>query len=106
MNAPTRTTAAASSPRLTREQAVDLLQRYPRVSEAETKQILGFLRKGPQLDIGMVSADEQLKPQLDSFMRDHARHFRVGVFEGAGVVVAIAAFLVVCWVLWEATRGA
>jgi hypothetical protein len=93
-----------SPSRLTREQVMDLIQRYPRVSESEAKQILAFLRRGRQLDIGMITADEQLKPQLDSFMEDHASHFRVGLFEGARVIAAIVGFLLLCGLLWEATR--
>lgn len=93
-----------SGSRLTRDQAVELLHRYPRVSDVEAKQILAFLRNGRQLDVGMITADEQLKPQLDVFMEDHASHFRVGLFEGAGVIAAIIGFLLLCGLLWEAMR--
>lgn len=98
MNAPTE--------RLTREQAADLITRYPHVSEREARQILGFLRNGRHLDVGMITADEALKPQLDVFMADHSKHFRIGLGEGSAVVVAIAAFLTVCWLIWEAVKPA
>lgn len=90
--------------RLTRQQAADLLSRYPHVSDAEAKRILAFLRTGRHLDVGMLTADEQLKPRLDSFMHDHRKHLRVGIGEGAAVVAAIAGFLVICWLIWEALR--
>src|SRR5690349_22924954 len=93
-------------PQLTREQAADLIIRYPHVSERETRQILGFLRKGRHLDVGIITADEALKPQLDSFMADHSKHFRIGLGEGSAVVAAIAAFLAVCWLIWEAVKPA
>jgi hypothetical protein len=103
MNAP-MTPQGSSAPRLTREQAADLLQRYPHVSDAEAKLILTFLRKGRHLDVGIITGDDELKPQLDSFMADHAEHFRVGFLEGSGVVAAIAAFLGLCWLVWEAVK--
>lgn len=90
--------------RLTRQQAADLLSRYPHVSDGEAKLILGFLRTGRHLDVGMLTADERLKPQLDAFTRDHKRQLGVGFGEGAAVVTAIAGFLLVCWLIWEAIK--
>ena len=90
--------------RLSREEARDLLVRYPRVSNAEARLILDFLRKGRHLDVGMLTAEEKLKPQLDRFMADHKKELRLGIGEGSAVVGAIAAFLGLCWVLWELVR--
>jgi hypothetical protein len=98
--------APESAQRLTRDEVADLLQRYPHVSDGEAKAILGFLRKGRQLDVGLLTADDRLKPQLDSFMTDHRKDLRVGVGETAGVVAAIAGFLVACWLVWEAVKPA
>ena len=89
---------------LTRDQVADLLQRYPRVSDAEAKAILAFLRKGRHLDVGMLTADEQLKPQLDRFMDDHGKHLRVGVGETSAVIAGIAVFLGFCWLIWEVVK--
>ena len=101
MNAHTRHDEARAV-RATRQQAADLLARYPHVSDAEAKQILAFLRHGRHLDVGMLTADESLKPQLDRFTADHAKHLRVGFIEGAGVVAGIVGFLALCWLVWEA----
>ena len=101
MNAPARREEARAL-RLTRQQAADLLHRYPGVSDAETRQVLTFLRTGRHLDVGMLTADRKLKPQLDRFMEDHARHLRVSFTETAALVAAIAAFLTLCWLVWEA----
>jgi hypothetical protein len=96
----------ARAPRLDRQQAADLISRYPHVSEGETKLILRFLRTGRHLDVGMLTADENLKPQLDSFMADHSKDLRVSFVEGAAVVAAITGFLLVCWLIWEAVKPA
>jgi hypothetical protein len=103
MNAHT-TREEARAIRLTPEEVADLLSRYPHVSASEAKLILTFLRSGRHLDVGMLTADDGLKPQLDSFMADHARHFRVGFGEGAAVVAGIAALLALCWLVWEAIK--
>lgn len=105
MNAPNRL-VDSSAFQLTREQTADLLYRYPHVSEAEAKSILTFLRKGRHLDVGMLTGDERLKPYLDRFTADHAKHFRVGFGEASAVVAALAAALVVCWLIWEAVKPA
>ena len=105
MNAPIRHEHARAL-RLTREQVAELLRRYPNVSDAEAQLIVTFLRKGRHLDVGILTADQDLKPHLDGFMADHAKHFRVGVGEGAAVVAAIFGFLVICWLIWEAAKPA
>jgi hypothetical protein len=99
-------TPAPSAVALTREEVAELLIRYPQVSGAEAKLILTFLRKGRHLDVGMLTSDEQLKPHLDRFTADHAHHFRLSVGEASTVVAAIAGFLVICWLVWEAIRPA
>ena len=90
--------------RLNRDEARDLLVRYPQVSNAEARLILDFLRNGRHLDVGMLTAEEKLKPQLDSFMADHRKELRLGIGEGSAVVGGIAAFLGLCWFLWELVR--
>jgi hypothetical protein len=92
--------------RLSRDQVADLLFRYPHVSDSEAKLILGFLRHGRHLDVGMLTADRKLKPHLDSFMEDHAKHFRLGLGEVSGVVAAIAGFLLFCAIVFEAMSPA
>lgn len=91
---------------LTREQVSDLLARYPHVSDSEAKAILTFLRKGRHLDVGIVTADEALKPQLDSFMADHRKDLGLGIGEATAVVAGIAGFLVFCSLLWELVKPA
>jgi hypothetical protein len=89
---------------LTREEVADLLYRYPHVSDEEAKLILGFLRKGRHLDVGILTGDEMLKPQLDLFMTDHKKQLGVGFFEGSAVVTAILGFLAICWLVWETMK--
>lgn len=105
MNTPTRHDLAPART-LSRDEVADLLSRYPRVSDAEAKLILAFLRKGRHLDVGMLTGDVAMKPHLDRFMADNGKHFRVGLFEGTAVVAAIIGFLVSFWLIWEVARAA
>jgi hypothetical protein len=88
--------------RADRERVADLLSRYPRVTGDESAEILGFLRTGRHLDVGLLTSNEALKPKLDAFMEDHKSHFQVKWGEGALVVAAIAALIVIFWLVWEA----
>jgi hypothetical protein len=101
MNAYTRREEARAL-RATRQQAADLLSRYPHVSEAEAKQIVGFLRTGREVGVVMLSADAALKPKLDRFLADRARHFRPGAVQAVATVAAAVALLALCWLVWTA----
>jgi len=59
------------------------------------------MKTGRHLDIGLLTSDENLRPNLDAFMEDHKRHFRVSIREATAVVVLIAAFIFASWLFWE-----
>jgi hypothetical protein len=84
-----------------RERVAALLARYPKVSKNENREILEFMKEGRHLDIGLLTSDETLQPNLDAFMKDHKRHFRVSLGEAAAVLAMIAAFLLAAWLFWE-----
>lgn len=85
-----------------RERAAELLGRYPRVSPQEVGEILQFLRTGRHLDIGLLSNDDRLRSNLDSFVKDHKPQFRMHWREGAAVVAGILVLLVTAWLIWAA----
>jgi hypothetical protein len=88
--------------RADRERVADLLSRYPKITGDESAEILGFLRTGRHLDVGLLTSDTVLKPKLDAFMEEHKSHFQVKWAEGAFVVVAIVALIAIFWLVWEA----
>lgn len=88
--------------RTTSERVADLVSRYPGVTEAEAQEIVTFMRTGRHLDIGLLTANDNIRSNLDAFMEDHKAHFQVKWWEGAAVTTAIAALLVLFWVVWEA----
>jgi hypothetical protein len=100
MNAPT-SRMEVHAMRTSRQRTADLLARYPKVSNDETREILEFMRTARHLEIGLLTADDALRPNFDTFMEDHKKHFGVKPGEAAMVVGLIAAFLLVCWLFWE-----
>lgn len=88
--------------RSTRERVAQLLSRYPRIARHEIDEILTFLRTGRHLEIGLLTSNEGIRPQLDAFMQDHKNEFQLGWAEATVVVSAILAFLAILWFVWEA----
>ena len=87
--------------RSTRQRVADMLRRYPRVSDRERQEILGFIRHGRHLDIGLLTSDDTLRPRLDAFVEDHKHHLQLGVADIARLVVVLAAAVLVCVLIWD-----
>lgn len=62
-----------------RDRIASLLGRYPNVSDNGRAEILKFMKEGRHLDIGLLTANDNLRPGFDAFMADHRRHFRIGL---------------------------
>ena len=84
-----------------RERVEQLLGRYPDINLEESGEILRFLKKGPLLEVGLLSSDERLKPRLDRFRSDHARHFALGAQGLVTAAVIIVAIVIVSALLWN-----
>ena len=88
--------------RFDRDRIAGLIGRYPTISADETSEVLGFLRNGRHLDIGLLTSNERLKPKLDAFMEEHKAHFRISFLESSAAIAAIAALI---YGLWLASRA-
>lgn len=88
--------------RADRQHVAALIDRYPRLSEEETKEIITFLRTGRHLDVGMLTGDEALKPKLEAFMAEQKQHFRLKWTESLAVTAGIFGVPTAAWALWEA----
>lgn len=87
------------SERSRRARVEDLLKKYPHVDAAEDAEILRFLKKGPPLDVGLMTTNEEVRDKLDAFRSEHASHFRLGLREYLLVAVLLAAFVAACVLL-------
>ena len=84
-----------------RERISRLLARYPDVSAEEARTILNFLRAGRYFDVGLLTSNARLQPNLDAFVKDHRRHFAVEP-DRAHVIVGAIFFLLALSAFWIA----
>jgi len=78
-----------------------LLQRYPGLTDGEIEDVLLFLRKGPALEIGLLTGNEALRPQLDRFRADHRGELSIGAREIAAIAAIVALLIVAVALLWD-----
>jgi hypothetical protein len=102
MNIRTAAAAEARALRTSRQEAAELLARYPEISKAEVAQIIDFLRTGRHLEVGLLTSNDKLRPKLDAFIADHKGKLQLGFGEAAAAVAGIAGFIALCWLVWEA----
>lgn len=82
-----------------------LLRRYPGLTDDEMGELLLFFRKGPALEVGLLTGNEELRPQLDRFRAENARALSIGARELAIIAVLIVIVLAVVALLWDAGGG-
>lgn len=88
--------------RADREHVAGLLQRYPAISDQEKRDLVFYFKTARHLDIGLLTSNEALRPQLDRFMDDHTSHFRLKLTEGVAVICVMIALVTLAWLAWEA----
>ena len=75
-----------------------LLRRHPQINDAETEELIRFLTKGSQLEVGIVTGRDGLAPRLAAFRRLHAARFRPSVTAQLLFAVGIAVpILLLAW---------
>jgi hypothetical protein len=84
-------------------QAVELIGRYPNLSEIELARVINLYRELSALDMALMLSDEELAPKLDHFSRDHGRRLRTPFRQYAALVGIAAAGIIVA--VWAATLG-
>ena len=87
--------------RSTRDRVASLLKRYPHLSDNDRNEILQFMKEARHLEVGLLTANDNVRPHLDAFMEDHKRHFQLNAFDVMRAVALMAAILTVCWLVWE-----
>ena len=104
MNAIEHNPVGSSLPidRARRERIEALLARYPGLTDPEIHEVLLFLRKGKALEIGFLTSNEAIKPQLDRFRADHQRALSLGRRELAVAGIVMLILLAAVALLWNA----
>ena len=86
------------------EQVVDLIQRYPALSEVELARLIDLYSQLSALEVALMISDEQLGVKLDTFFADHRSELKTpfrqyGMLVGIAVVGLIAALWAVVVVI-------
>jgi hypothetical protein len=84
-----------------RGHVANLLGRYPDVEAGEAGEILRFLKKGPPLEVGLLTADDRLRVKLQEFRADHRSEFSLGPKHYLAVAFIVAALAAVLAFLWD-----
>lgn len=82
-----------------------LLARYPGLTDGEIHEILLFLRKGPPLELGLLTSDERIKPKLDAFRKEHGNALSIGIREIVVIAVLLLLLLATVALLWDSGAG-
>ena len=82
-----------------------LLRRYPGLTDDELAELLRFVRKGPALEIGLLSGHEELKPMLARLNDEHSRTLSISRRELAIIALLIVAVVVTVILLWDSGGG-
>jgi hypothetical protein len=81
--------------RADRIRVASLLDRYPRINAHETDEILTFLHTARNLDIGLLTANRGIQPNLDAFMAANRAEFDLKLHPGTAIAMAIGSALAV-----------
>lgn len=66
-----------------------LLGRYPEVTPEETQEIIAFLKKGPHLDVGLVTAEDAMRAKVQDIRTRYPAEFRLKAYQAALFVAFI-----------------
>ena len=85
--------------------AVDLLSRYPDVTDAETERLIRLVSRLDVVEMNAILADPSVGRQLDLLHRDHGRRLRPSAtLTLAAAAVSSAVILLFAWWFGPALR--
>ena len=70
-----------------REEACELIARYPSLSETELALLINLYRGFSALDMAMVISNDELAPNLDRFSTEHRSKLRTPIRQYAALVI-------------------
>lgn len=87
-----------------RTRIAGLLDHHPNLSPEETAEVLGFLKTGSMIDIGMLRGDPAYRAKIEAVKAADHGAFRLSA--GRSILIGLAItlpFLLLCWLI--ADRG-
>lgn len=70
-----------------REQASDLLRRYPQISNEECEVLLQTLRQLSNVDIALMLSDSDISPKLKLFRSEHKHGTKIPFRDYAALII-------------------
>lgn len=71
----------------------DLLARYPAISDTELHTLIEDYRSSPAIDTALLSCEDTIRAQIDTFTRDHRKSLSRGVEAKMVIAVFLASML-------------
>lgn len=84
-----------------RDRIMHLIARYPHLSSAEADEITQYIKSARYVEIGRLTADDSIRGNLEAFFRSHKNELRMSRTEWLVGATLMAAFLLLCWVIWQ-----
>jgi len=86
------------------QQAAELIDRYPNLSEIELARLINVYRELSALEVALLISEDELTPKLGRFVQDHRAKIRTPFRQYAVLVaIAVAGAALVIWTLLFAT---
>lgn len=80
------------------QQATELVERYPNLSEIELARLINLYRELSALEVALLMSDNELGPRLGKFVADNRSKVRTPFREyGMFVLIAVLAVVLVFW---------
>lgn len=84
---------------------VTLLRDYPRSTPDEVQEILGFFKNGPMFERALLTANDEIRPQLERFNSDHAKALALQPRDYLFIALALAMLVVATYYFWDIGAG-
>ena len=80
------------------QQATQLVERYPNLSEIELALLINLYRELSALEVALLMSDSELAPRLGKFVEDNRSKIRTPFREyGMFILIAVLGVVVVIW---------
>lgn len=84
---------------------VTLLRDYPGSSLGEVQEILGFIKQGPMFERALLTANDEIRPQLERFRTDHAKALALQPRDYVFIVLVMAMLVFATYYFWDIAAG-
>ena len=87
-----------SAAAMRREEAGELIRRYPNLSEIQLTRLINLYREFSALDMALTLSDQELAPKLDRFSADHRSKIRTPFRQYAALILyAVLTVIALAW---------